>query len=578
MARIIALEWDTREARIAAGSQRGSDIIVEQALAVALEGNSGELATAEQVGRQLAGVLAEHGLTGSDALLAVPRASIELRTLTLPQAPPEEIPDMVRFQAMQAFTSIGEDWPLDFIELDSHEQSINVLAAVVAPKLVEQMQAVCAASQLKMRCLVLRPFAAISLLHRYEAIDVFRGSLVVDLLPEAADLTAISQGQVVFMRSVRLPVHADPAAQARALVGELRRTIGAAQNQMGSSRIEQIVLCGPAQQHAALRESVADALSLDVITFDPFEAVRHSRQIVLPPAEISGRFAPALGMLACHATGSGHTLDFLNPRKRPAPPSKRRRNLTVAVAVLAVLAILGGWFQVKKSALDAEIADLRQQSFDLEQAVNKARQYVALADRVTEFENGDITWLDEIREVATRMPDADHVILSEIMLGADPQRGGRMTLKGNVTSSDVIAELEESLRYGDNLVRGYYGSIDQTRRDYPYQIETIVNVPPDVLEDGHLLGRPEISVEKTGEKAPAEAPAEAPPEAPAAAPDKPTSPAETSTTPEPATDEDEPAQGDPADATSPQPSTENVQSAGDAMQEAAPAPSESLTP
>jgi hypothetical protein len=145
-----------------------------------------------------------------------------------------------------------------------------------------------------------------------------------------------------------------------------------------------------------------------------------------------------------------------------------------------------------------------------------------------------------------------------------------MTLKGNVTSSDVIAKLEESLRYGDNLVRGYYGSIDQTRRDYPYQIETIVNVPPDVLEDGHLLGRPEISVEKSAEKVPAEAPA--------ATPDKSTSPAAAPAAPEPATDEEEPVQGDTADASSPQPSTENEQSASDAMQEADPAPSESPTP
>ena len=180
--------------RIAVASPRGNEVVVEQAFAVDLARARPTSARPSEVGRQLAAVLAEQGLTGCDALVAVPRSSIELRTLTLPHAPPEEIPDMVRFQAMQAFTSIGDDWPLDYVELDAHEESINVLAAVVSPKLVEQMQEVCAASELKMRCLVLRPFAAVSLLHRYESIDVFRSSLVVDLLPEGADLTAIGQG------------------------------------------------------------------------------------------------------------------------------------------------------------------------------------------------------------------------------------------------------------------------------------------------------------------------------------------------------------------------------------------------
>ncbi len=493
MAKLIALEWDTHEARVAVASPRGNDLVVEQAFAVPLiPGPDDQAPTISQVGEQLAEVLRAKGLIGGDGMVALPRSSIELRTMTLPKAPPDEIPDMVRFQAMQAFTSIGDDWPLDFVELDAHDDSINVLAAVVSPKLVAQVQDVCAASDLKARRLVLRPFATVALLHRYESIDVFRDSLIVDMLPDGADLTVTSNGHVVFMRSVRLPMGDDEKAQVTALIGELRRTIGAAQNQMGDRRIEQIIICGDPSQHAALQQRVADALSLDVVPFAPFQAVRVTRQLKQDLPEDSGRFAPLLGMLASKATGADSTLDFLNPRKRPKPPSNKRRNVAVAVGVAVVLAVGAFVITIQKHTMDDEIARLTKESVALDAAVDRARNLVAQSDRIKVFTNGDITWLDEMREVATHLPDADHVILREISMGADRAGGGRMVLKGNVCSADVIAQLEQLLRYGDNTVRGKMGVIDRSNPDYPYQLNTTIHVPPDVQENGHSLGRPEL--------------------------------------------------------------------------------------
>lgn len=498
MPKLVALEWDAREARIAVGSPRGNDVVVEQVLALELTAAEADATPSiSEISAQIAGFLSNENLTGNDALIALPRSSIELRTLNLPQAPPEEIPDMVRFQAMQAFTSIGEDWPVDYIELDSHEDSINVLAAVVSPQLVKQAREVCAASELKERCLVLRPFAAVSLLHRFESIDVFRTSLVVDLLPDSADLTVISNGSVVFMRSVRLPKRGEARTQATSLVGELRRTIGAAQNQMGGSRIEQIIICGGESEHAVLREAVADALSLDVITFDPFDAVRHTQDVTDNLPAHAGRFAPLLGMLACEVTGSGHTINFLNPRKRPEPPSKARRNLAVFAAA-ATVALLGLFiFLSMKKSMDDQIAQLTKQSAEMDDLVKKSGTLVSKMSAIESFEKGDVTWLDELREVAMRIPDADKVILKEVRCGVDPvQGGGRMTLIGNTSSSDVIPDFEEDLWYGNNRVRGIRGTIDHTQKDYPYQMETTVFVPPDVLENGHPMGRPPLDDEK----------------------------------------------------------------------------------
>ena len=493
MARLIALEWDPKEARIAVGNPRGSELVVEQAFTVDLSEGAPEAgpSTAE-IGTRLAAEFAQRGLAGSDALVALPRSSIELRTMSLPKVPPEELPDMVRFQAIQAFTSIDEDWPLDFIELETHEESLTILAAVVSPKEVEKVRNVCATCDLINRCLVLRPFAAVSLLHRYEPIDAYRGSLVVDLSPNAADLTALSNGHVVFMRSVRLPTHGGAELQSAALVGELRRTMGAAQNQMGGSRIEQIIVCGGQSQHELLQQKIADALSLDVATFDPFAAVQLTRQLEKSLPENAGRFAPLLGMLVAEAAGTGHTIDFLNPRRRPKPPSQKRRNVLLAATAILILGAGATLFSTQKRKYDNEIARLTQESAELDSAIEKAKILVARADRIKLFTDGDITWLDELREVAARLPSGDDLILREITIGSDQERGGRIILKGNVSTAEVIAQLEESLRYGDNIVHGKMGMFDRANRDYPYQLDTTIVVPPDVQKDGHSRGRPDV--------------------------------------------------------------------------------------
>ncbi|MFW6170951.1 MAG: hypothetical protein ACODAD_10715 [Planctomycetota bacterium] len=494
MAKLIALEWDAREVRVAVGNSRGNDVMVEEAFAIELTAGTPNAApSTEDIEQQLAAGLTQRGLKGGDALVAMPRASIELRTLSLPQAPPEDLPDMVRFQAMQAFPSIGEDWLLDYIELGSRNESTNVLAAVTSPEEVEKVRKVCSAGELDTRCLVLRPFAAVSLLHRHDSSDVYRGSLMVDLLPGGADLTAICDGHVVFMRSVRLPSGDDVKVQSVALVGELRRTIGAAQNQMSGRRIEQIVICGAQSEYAVLRQSISDTLPLDVVGFDPFEAVRLSRQLERNRPENSGRFAPLLGMLASEVSGAGHTIDFLNPRKRPKPVSNKRRNLIIAAGAAAILAASAMLFSSQKQELDDEIARLTRESTELDAAVEKAEKLVAKADRLKLFTDGDITWLDELSRVAGQLPDSDRLILREISLGSDRERGGRMVLKGNVVTAEVIADLEQVLRYGGNVVEGRMGVVDRTNREYPYQLDTTIIVPPDIQENGHSLGRPHVA-------------------------------------------------------------------------------------
>jgi Tfp pilus assembly PilM family ATPase len=491
MTRYLALEWDAREVRAAVANLRGSDMVVEDAFALPLTPSEpGETFADPQVGKMVADALNERGSPCSETLVAVGRASIELRLLSLPPAPPEEVPDMVRFQAMQSFTAIGEDWPLDYVELEETEEAHKVLAAAISPKLVSQISNTCDSGSLTPRRLVLRPFAAASLLDRNGPSLEGRATLMVDVLADEADLTVMEGDKVVFMRTVRLPSTDDVEVQSRALVGEIRRTIGAAANQLHGRRVDQFVVCGAANGHQELKTALGNSLSVEVASFDPFEGVRLSKSLRDRLPENPGRFAPLLGMLADEVAGARHAVDFLHPRKRPAPPSQKRRYLligaTVAAAVLAIVGTIWG----RLHSLDNQIAELRIESAALNDVVERANGIIGKVNAIDEFQDGDITWLDELREAASHLPNADDTILDELSFGAAVGGGGTMLLKGHVRDSSLIEVFEDSLRYQGNDVSGKHGAVDSKRPEYPFLLEATVFVEPDKRDEGRSLGRP----------------------------------------------------------------------------------------
>ena len=141
MSKYLALEWDEHEMRVA---------IAEPARQ---HGRAGARVCGRRCRRpprtsrttrpSVAGVLRE-ALAGEsvrkiETLAVVGRTSIELKEMSLPPAPDDELPDMVRFQAMRDFTQLSDDTPLDFIPLPGEDaEHRNVLAAAISNELLSR--------------------------------------------------------------------------------------------------------------------------------------------------------------------------------------------------------------------------------------------------------------------------------------------------------------------------------------------------------------------------------------------------------------------------------------------------------
>jgi hypothetical protein len=335
MANLIGLEWDDREARVVAGTSRGGSLVVEHAFSISwpapAEGGKPTAPPAAEIGRRLADELTSRRIPRGEAIVAVSRTVIELKPMTLPPAPDEELPDMVRLQSQREFTTLHEGSPIDYIPLSgSATEPRNVLAAAISPELIKQVRQVCDGAGLKLVRLTLRPCGAAALLNRAHP-KAERVRLLVDLMWDDADLTVLVGDQVTYLRTVRLPVDATTGDVARPLVSEIRRTMAAAQNQLGAQRVEAVYFCGDQRQSAAA-EALGKSLEQPVRAFDPFQGLELGGALRSGGIVEASRFAPLLGTLSEEAAGARPAIDFLHPRRRPAQKTRTQRVRPLALA------------------------------------------------------------------------------------------------------------------------------------------------------------------------------------------------------------------------------------------------------
>lgn len=467
---------------MAVGSPRGGDVLVEDAFLIPLtsrsEGAEGEQKTAELI----AAALAQRHLGRVTGLAAVGRAGIELKELTLPPAPDEELPDLVRFQAMREFHSLGEDWPLDFIPVSGPAGGPRkVLAAAVSPDLVEQIRQTCLAAKITPERLVLRPCAAASLLTRARWEAVARVKLLVDLLADEADLTVLVENDVVFLRTARLPHDVLSAGGQAALLGEIRRTVAAARNQTGLA-VEAVYLCGSGAEHTSLAAQIEAGIGITTQLFDPFAelTLADSLRRAMPPSP--GRFAPVLGMLLDEAQHGRHTVDFLKPRRRPPPPNRTRKWIWGATAACVVLAAGVSWIHRSLAEMDDKIAELGGKSKDLDKVVAKWKDVEKASQEIGGWADSNVNWLDELRELALDMPPAQNVLLTRLNMGATGAVG-QIDLEGLLRGADSAAQLETALRDEFHSVQGRNLQQDASREGYSWKFISTIATRPESAEN-----------------------------------------------------------------------------------------------
>ncbi|MCS7237654.1 MAG: hypothetical protein NZ899_05210 [Thermoguttaceae bacterium] len=482
MPKVVAFEWNAEQLRVIQARIAGRSASLEKLWTFNLptppeERDQPETPLSEKLAQQVGELLGSLKLPRCEALVVVSRAHVELRQLTLPPAPDEELPDMVRFQASREFTALEEDWPLDFCPLDADpSQPRNVLAAAMHPRLMARLQEVCQRHRLRLVRVGVRPFTAASVILRAGADIRSTPALLVGLFSDEADLSLILDGQVVLSRCARL--HGDPLQDEQGvfdLVGQVRRTIAAAQGMLGARRVEKVVLCGAGQATLALAERLRGELRQEIVVFDPTLLPAIAGAIGQVGADTLGQFVPLVGILEEHAGQAPPTLDFVHPRRRPAPPS--RRPYVVAGLVTAAI-VLAGTFVYGYAQDVARREEIRQLQDRLKSLEARDRQLSQLEQKVNElsaWEGESVNWLDELYRLASKLPGSEELMLRQIK-GTAVAGGGQIEIDGVARSLEAIQKAELDLQDDTHAVAGKSKNELASGKHYRYEFRSTIRV------------------------------------------------------------------------------------------------------
>lgn len=490
MVKKLAVDWDEHEVRFVAAQCSGKSLKVTEARVIPFEGRS--------VQEILAAQIQNAGHEDAETLVSIGRGKAELRELQLPPVPVEELPDMVRFQSLRSFATVGENAAVDYLVTKQLETGVEVISAAVAP---QNLQSICSdmeALSLKVKRIALRPLAAAALHLERESDSTVGEVVLIDLLSDSAEIVVAREGKVVFVRTVRMPSTA--SARGKALAGELRRSLLACGV---TDQLKRVILWGTPEVHSSEIPLLEEAVGCSVQLINPFDLVEVGRKVELP--EHVGRLAPLLGLMLADEVAPERLIDFLNPRKPEIKTvSPYRKLLLVGIPVAACLLLAFVVYQ-KIASLDLQIAKLTAENAAMQEDVKRADASLAKTETVDTFLDGDVNWLQEIRRMATEMPASEQMIIRGVSASVNARAGGGvLKIEGGAVNPAVIDEFEKALRDENHQVNGTGASEQKTEDAYRWEFSESIQVTGSSIRDARYIGISEKMTAESNEQEPTE--------------------------------------------------------------------------
>ncbi|MCC7421964.1 MAG: hypothetical protein IT428_16930 [Planctomycetaceae bacterium] len=476
MPEYLAIHWDHHLAALQGNTARGSVRVTAR-----YAGDWPADITPEQMPHKAGEWLkAELGKAGADAkqvILVLPRSAVLLKRAELPNAPDDELPDIVRFQAATASSAPLERQLLDFIPFPAIAESPtrSVIMATVFKDRVEAIRAVLAAAGRELTSVVVAPAAVaewIAHLEQARGDDPAGTSLVVLYKDHRLNVGVLRDRRVVLAQSADFPED-DPPPTPQRLWAEVGRMLVPLEAHGGSGRINRAWCVGVSDEAMAV---LSDRLECDVRTADLYAG----GPISFPAGttEDPVQFVSAAGALLGASGRTVEGIDFLDPRKPPVKRDLRKQRMAAAAACVAFVLGLGWWMlSARQADLDAQIENLRKEDVALT-ADNKAREPIVIsANQLGEWHQRKVDWLEEYRKIQKLLPGTDSLYLTD--LRAMPSTGdavARFRATGYAKSRAQVSQFGE--RLAEAKYRNFPPDFRVSQRDpeYPTWFELYIDV------------------------------------------------------------------------------------------------------
>ena len=312
MANLIAVEINNTDILVVAARTNAQRLQFSHLFSVELQSDD----TDAEIAKKLKTALGKQGVGRGESVIVVGRQQIELRDISVPPAPDNELPDLVRFQARNEFSSLNENWALDYVPFECQPgQQQRVLAGAISPQLLEQIKQITEEAGLKPSKIVLRPYSTCELFQAELADDECR--MIIDPNQDQFDLTVTVGSDLIATRSVRISSPYQSEEAAKKLVGEIRRTIASTTSTANAAPLTEFLVVGSRDRLNHLSDLLGDNFEQEVTFLDPYKTAPGIADVAKEPPQHPERFASLIGAVIRESSGQPHQIDFANPR-RPA--------------------------------------------------------------------------------------------------------------------------------------------------------------------------------------------------------------------------------------------------------------------
>jgi len=477
MAEFLSLEWGNQQlCGVEASLERGR-VRISRCFVLAWPEETNPVEQPLQAGRWLKEELKRLHVQARQVLISLPREEAVMRPLDLPDAPDNELPEMVRFQAATKSTVPLDRLLLDYLPVPKQAgaEGRTVLVATISKALSDRIRTVAGAAELELTSIGLGAAAAAELVVREErrrhgAVDEPR--LIVVRHGKQVELSIVAKQHLVFAHTTRL-AGLSPEQDNLAVVAEMNRSLVALHRTIPDLRVSGASILGTADENPQLADLLAERLNCTVQAgVDPLSAA----EVELGTSDVPGSrgsYAAPVGRLVAQLGAVVESVDFLHPRKPVAKKNAGRRLMVIGSAGFLLLVLAGSsWFWSALSGLDKEISDLEGEEAELVLFNKQKRPVVEAAKVIGEWDTRNVHWLDQAREIGESLGGPDQVYLEKLHFAVAP-RGPLATLQlsGFAKGRPESERLDRRLVDRNFTVKPHAANVPSKDSEYPYRVE-----------------------------------------------------------------------------------------------------------
>jgi len=388
--------------------------------------------------QQLRNRLEEESFNCTRAALLLSRPAVEFFSGSMPPAEEHELPVLVENFVAQE-TDDGDDRVIDFLVTGGdQETTTDILAMTCDQSVIESAVRQFKEAGFKLLAATYNGFGAVQLIHQvaHQKLPI---TVAITSSDSSTEIAVLQQRRPVLFRTIQRGVEPGDSF-ASALAAEVQRTlafIGA-----GDEDSALIYLMGRKEELGEVAEVLSETVSSSVTITGVLDRVDCS---AIERFDDVTCYAQLIGVAsAIHQDRL--TANFLSPRK-PPPVKQPWHKIAIAGGIAAVVLALLGYFGLSERADQlAEIENKQQTIAGLAQRVNKSAELQDIVDAVATWQQNDITWLDELKDLSDRFPERNESLVRKMTLSAADNGAGVVDLSVQVKSPEVITELESAIR------------------------------------------------------------------------------------------------------------------------------------